>query len=446
MKRFGYLFFVLLFALACVKDPPKVPVKGNGDINLPTSDPLWDRLKVLTKEPDAAKNGVCNAIAYLNDKQGRKLLADCLEPIISEPKENVELRRNAIDLLILTNTTDSIPSLKNATSDTRAEIRSKAGEALLRMADPSGAEALLSYKGGYNSDHGGVYWLIQHVDILPKDFAINGASSPDNIARKNAAILLGLVGGDAALALVSDLAIDPDKDIQAYARKVNYKLSDPQLLLDELKKDLKSKNKTTRFIAVEMFGYYGKALGEADVLTALGLALNDTDAIVQTKAIESLTLLGGAASNALLVARLSTADNTMAGRLLGALIELKDPSKIDEVLAYAEKAELNSRGVDLANCFIAYKDKRALGFSQKLLASNTPYLRRAGAKMLATLGAEEAIWKPLLDDKDPEIKGLAMIASAKSGAKPASFAESLQDTDLLLNTYAHVASLIAKSQ
>ena len=454
MKRFGYVLLVLLLAMACegrrerkaLKNKDKLTNKNNGDLRVPANDPLWDRLELLTKEPGAAKEGVCTAIAYLNNDKGRKLLAACLDPIISEPKENVELRRSSMDLLTLTNATDGIPSLKKATSDNRAEIRGKAGEALLRMKDASGADALLSYKGGYNSDHGGIYWLIQHVEVLPKDFAIKGASNQEDTARKNSAILLGLVGGDDALALVSDLAIDQDKDIQAYARKVNFKLSDSQVLLDELKKDLKSKNKTARFIAVEMLGYYGKALGEVEVLAALELALTDSDPIVQLKAVESLTLLGGAEANALLVARLLSADNTLAGRILGALIELKDPSKLDGVLAYAEKADLNSRGVDLANCFIAYKDKKALGFSQKLLASNPPYLRRAGAKMLAAFGAEDALWRPLLDDKDPETRGLAMIAGAKSGAKPEAFAESLKDVDLLINTYAHVASLISKGQ
>jgi HEAT repeat protein len=455
MKQFGYLFFVLLFVLGCegrrerkalLNVDNKGAGKEDGDLKLSDSDPLWERLEVLTKEPDAAKEGVCGALAYLTNDKGRKLLAACLGPIISDPKENVELRRGAMDLLVLTNTLYGIPSLKKAISDVRAEIRGKAGEALLRMKDPAGAEALLAYKGSYNSDHNGIYWLIKYAEILPKDFALKSASSQDGTVRKNSAILLGLVGGEGALGLVSDLAIDPDKDIQAYARKVNFKLSDAQALFDELKRDLKSKNKTTRFIAVEMLGYYGKDLGEADVRAALGVTLNDTDPVVQTKAVESLSLLGGVESNALLVARLSTANNTLAGRILGALIELKDPSMLDEVLGYAEGADLNSRGVDLANCFIAYKDKRSLGFSQKLIASNTPYLHRAGAKMLAAFGAEEALWRPLFDNKDPETRGLAMVAAAKNGAKVEVFAESLKDADLLINTYAHVASLIAKGQ
>jgi HEAT repeat protein len=455
MKRFGYLLLVLLVALACEGRKQKKALKngtktgtGKGDIKLPSNDPLWEELEQLTKEPNAAKEGVCSAIAYLNNDRGRKILAACLDPIISEPKENVELRRSSMELIALINATDGIPSLKRAVADNKAEIRGKAGEALIRMKDASGAEALLSYKGGYNSDHGGIFWLIQYAEVLPKDFAIKGASNQEDTARKNSAILLGLVGGDEALALVSDLAIDPDKDIQTYARKVNFILSDAQVLLEELKKDLKSKNKTTRFIAVEMLGYYGKNFGDggADVRTALGAALSDTDAVVQTKAVESLSLLGGPESNAILIARLPTADGALAGRILSALVELKDPSKIDEVLAYADKADLNSRGVDLANCFVAYKDKKAIGFSQKLIASPTPYLHRAGAKMVASLGAEEAIWKPLLEDKDPETKGLAMIAAAKSGAKPEIFAEYLKDADPLVNTYAHVASLLSKGQ
>jgi HEAT repeat protein len=167
---------------------------------------------------------------------------------------------------------------------------------------------------------------------------------------------------------------------------------------------------------------------------------------VQEKATESLVLLGGAESAAAISTRLQAAEGALQANLLWALGLLRDPASLEGVLSFAQKADIPSRGQDIALCLMAYGDKRGAEFGKKLLTSNLAHIRRSGAVLLAALGgADEASWRPLLEDKDESIRGPALVAAAKAGASPDIFTAALNDPSPALRTYATVASMLAKN-
>lgn len=448
MNRLCFVLSLLVLLAACPKRNQTNTPTDSGEANVPDSkDPLWADLEAITKDPNATRENACAALLYLNADRARSLLADCLAPLISDASADVDTRRDAMELLAAANATAGAEILRGVLDDTNPAVRGKAAEVLLRLGDPSGVDVLLSYSSGYNNDRSGAFWLARFIESVPKEKILDAGRDGDKVARRSAAILLGLIGGDAALEVVSMLAIDPDKEARAYAQLAQTNLVDASGLLERLKKDLKARNKLTRFAAVEALGYYGRSLGEVEARALLSSALSDSDPVVQARVVESLILLGGAESGDVLAAKLEGADGVLQGRILRALKELKEPSALEKLLAFARNADINSRGNDLSECLIAYGDPRANEFAQKLLASDLPHIRRAGAQILAALGASsEEVWRPLVTDQDESVRSLALIAAAKGGAKEDTFRDALKDADLSVRAYATVAAMISRSR
>lgn len=446
MTLAGAAFFSALLLGGCpkeskVKEPTtKEPVPAK-------TDPLWQELEALTTQPGAAEAGACEALSFLDGERAHRALAACVKPLVTSAKESPETRRALLELLAQANAKEATELLKSLLGDGKAEVRAKAAEVLLRLGDAAGASALFGYRGGVSGDRSGAYWLVRYQEQVPAEALRAAVAAEDDTSRRAAAILLGVRGGSSALEQVANLAIDPDQGVQTYARYAQARLDSPAALLDELKKELKSGKKTARFNAVEALGYYGGVLGP-DARALLTSALNsDADAVVQEQAALSLGLIGGPEAAAALTARLPSASGVLSGKILAVLADMAEPSALEPLLSYAQKADLNSRGQDLARCFVALQDPRAAEYARKLTASPLPHLKRAGSLLLARLGTKEAeAWKPLTEEKDPATRGLALVAGAKGGAPAETFAAFLKDDSVVIGAYARVATMITRSR